>query len=148
MERLPGPKDKSAGHKPLHPGRLFLPGGESGPRPRRPHRLVSGPQRLVQGQPGREASTPGSPDGRRSPGPGRGAVGLRLALGRYGHPRSDLSGSPERLSGCLPGPVPASAHVLDASLEAGLNRAFSYNHTSLANYYSLQGQDQAPEDLL
>jgi hypothetical protein len=38
--------------------------------------------------------------------------------------------------------------ILDASLEAGLDRAFSYNLTSLATFYSLQGQDQATEDLL
>ncbi|MFH1035001.1 MAG: hypothetical protein V1806_10890 [Pseudomonadota bacterium] len=38
--------------------------------------------------------------------------------------------------------------IIQASLEAGLDRAFSYNLTSLATFYSLQGQDQATEDLL
>lgn len=38
--------------------------------------------------------------------------------------------------------------ILRGSLAAGLDRAFSYNLTSLATYYSLQGQDQITEDLL
>lgn len=38
--------------------------------------------------------------------------------------------------------------ILQGSLAAGLDRAFSYNLTSLATFYSLQGQDQSTEDLL
>lgn len=38
--------------------------------------------------------------------------------------------------------------ILQGSLAAGLDRAFSYNLTSLATFYSLQGQDQVTEDLL
>lgn len=38
--------------------------------------------------------------------------------------------------------------ILRRSLALGLNRAFSYNLTSLATFHSLLGQDQATEDLL
>jgi len=40
------------------------------------------------------------------------------------------------------------AAILQGTLPSGLDRAFSYNLTSLATYYSLQGQDQVTEDLL
>ncbi len=38
--------------------------------------------------------------------------------------------------------------IIGGSLDSGLDRAFSYNLTSLATFYSLQGQDQLTEDLL